>query len=64
MHDFHHMLMSLGSWKGCIVAFVLDVFSSSPSFSTLPPMTDADAENGMLDYFDQSVLKNWAGPQH
>jgi condensin complex subunit 2 len=27
-------------------------------------MTDADAEDGMLDYFDQSVLKNWAGPQH
>lgn len=27
-------------------------------------MTDADAEGGMLDYFDQSVLKNWAGPEH
>ena len=27
-------------------------------------MTDADGEDGMLDYFDQSVLKNWAGPQH
>ena len=27
-------------------------------------MTDADAEGGMLDYFDQSLLKNWAGPEH
>ncbi|KAI0305909.1 condensin complex subunit 2/barren [Multifurca ochricompacta] len=27
-------------------------------------MTDADGEGGMLDYFDQSVLKNWAGPEH
>ncbi|KAI0295968.1 condensin complex subunit 2-domain-containing protein [Russula brevipes] len=27
-------------------------------------MTDADAGDGMLDYFDQSVLKNWAGPEH
>lgn len=27
-------------------------------------MTDADGDGGMLDYFDQSVLKNWAGPQH
>ncbi len=27
-------------------------------------MTDADGEGGMLDYFDQSLLKNWAGPQH
>ncbi|KAI9511591.1 condensin complex subunit 2/barren [Russula earlei] len=27
-------------------------------------MTDADAEGGILDYFDQSVLKNWAGPEH
>jgi hypothetical protein len=27
-------------------------------------MTDADAEEGMLDYFDQSVLRNWAGPEH
>jgi condensin complex subunit 2 len=27
-------------------------------------MTDADGGDGMLDYFDQSVLKNWAGPEH
>ena len=27
-------------------------------------MTNADAEEGMLDYFDQSVLRNWAGPEH
>ena len=27
-------------------------------------MTDADAGDGMLDYFDQSLLKNWAGPEH
>ena len=27
-------------------------------------MTDADGEGGMLDYFDQSALKNWAGPEH
>jgi condensin complex subunit 2 len=27
-------------------------------------MTDADGDGGMLDYFDQSLLKNWAGPQH
>jgi condensin complex subunit 2 len=27
-------------------------------------MTDADGEGGMLDYFDQSLLKNWAGPEH
>jgi condensin complex subunit 2 len=27
-------------------------------------MTDADGDGGMLDYFDQSLLKNWAGPEH
>jgi len=27
-------------------------------------MTDADAEGGMMDYFDQNFLKNWAGPEH
>jgi condensin complex subunit 2 len=27
-------------------------------------MTDAEGEGGMLDYFDQSLLKNWAGPEH
>lgn len=27
-------------------------------------MTDADGEGGMLDYFDQAALKNWAGPEH
>ncbi|TFK39421.1 condensin complex subunit 2/barren [Crucibulum laeve] len=27
-------------------------------------MTDADAEGGALDYFDQNFLKNWAGPEH
>jgi len=26
-------------------------------------MTDADDE-GMMDYFDQNFLKNWAGPEH
>ncbi|KAH9000295.1 barren [Lactarius akahatsu] len=32
--------------------------------SLILAMTDADAEGGMLDYFDQSLLKNWAGPEH
>lgn len=29
-------------------------------------MTDADQEGGgmMMDYFDQSFKKNWAGPEH
>jgi condensin complex subunit 2 len=27
-------------------------------------MTNGDGEGGMLDYFDQSLLKNWAGPEH
>lgn len=27
-------------------------------------MTDADAEGGALDYFDQTFMKNWAGPEH
>jgi condensin complex subunit 2 len=27
-------------------------------------MTDAEGDGGMLDYFDQSLLKNWAGPEH
>lgn len=27
-------------------------------------MTEAGAEGGSLDYFDQSFLKNWAGPEH
>ncbi|GLB41719.1 putative regulatory subunit of the condensin complex, a complex required for conversion of interphase chromatin into mitotic-like condense chromosomes [Lyophyllum shimeji] len=27
-------------------------------------MTDADGEEGMMDYFDQNFLKNWAGPEH
>lgn len=32
--------------------------------SLILAMTDANAEGGMLDYFDQSLLKNWAGPEH
>ncbi|EDR05679.1 uncharacterized protein LACBIDRAFT_302841 [Laccaria bicolor S238N-H82] len=27
-------------------------------------MTGADGESGALDYFDQNLLKNWAGPEH
>ena len=27
-------------------------------------MNDADGEGGALDYFDQNILKNWAGPEH
>ncbi|KIJ55401.1 hypothetical protein M422DRAFT_24001 [Sphaerobolus stellatus SS14] len=27
-------------------------------------MTSDDAEGGMMDYFDQNFLKNWAGPEH
>ncbi|KAG5650838.1 hypothetical protein H0H81_010868 [Sphagnurus paluster] len=27
-------------------------------------MTEADGEEGMMDYFDQNFLKNWAGPEH
>ncbi|TDL23688.1 barren [Rickenella mellea] len=27
-------------------------------------MTDANAEGGSLDYFDQTFMKNWAGPEH
>ncbi|KAF8492503.1 condensin complex subunit 2/barren [Gautieria morchelliformis] len=27
-------------------------------------MTDVDGEGGMMDYFDQNFLKNWAGPEH
>lgn len=27
-------------------------------------MTDADGDEGMMDYFDQNFLKNWAGPEH
>lgn len=27
-------------------------------------MTGADGEGGMMDYFDQNFLKNWAGPEH
>jgi len=27
-------------------------------------MTDADEERGAMDYFDQTFLKNWVGPEH
>jgi condensin complex subunit 2 len=27
-------------------------------------MTDGDGDGGMMDYFDQNFLKNWAGPEH
>lgn len=27
-------------------------------------MAMTDADGGMLDYFDQAFLKNWAGPEH
>ncbi|KAG6813822.1 hypothetical protein H0H92_006766 [Tricholoma furcatifolium] len=27
-------------------------------------MTNADEDGGMMDYFDQNFLKNWAGPEH
>ena len=25
---------------------------------------DGDGEGGMMDYFDQNFLRNWAGPEH
>ncbi|KIJ62035.1 hypothetical protein HYDPIDRAFT_95405 [Hydnomerulius pinastri MD-312] len=27
-------------------------------------MTDADGDSGIMGYFDQNVMKNWAGPEH
>jgi len=27
-------------------------------------MTDADGENDIMGYFDQNIMKNWAGPEH
>jgi len=27
-------------------------------------MTDDNGDGGMMDYFDQNFLKNWAGPEH
>ncbi|KAF8661344.1 hypothetical protein AX16_001439 [Volvariella volvacea WC 439] len=27
-------------------------------------LTEGDADGGMMDYFDQNFLKNWAGPEH
>lgn len=27
-------------------------------------MTDADGGNGIMGYFDQNIMKNWAGPEH
>lgn len=27
-------------------------------------MTDGSGDGGMMDYFDQTFLKNWAGPEH
>lgn len=27
-------------------------------------MAGADGDEGMMDYFDQNFLKNWAGPEH
>ncbi|KAJ7089676.1 condensin complex subunit 2/barren [Mycena belliarum] len=27
-------------------------------------MTDADGDGGMMDYFDKTLMKNWAGPEH
>ncbi|KAF9221380.1 barren [Gyrodon lividus] len=27
-------------------------------------MTDADGGSGIMGYFDQNVMKNWAGPEH
>ncbi|KAJ7133030.1 condensin complex subunit 2-domain-containing protein [Mycena filopes] len=27
-------------------------------------MTDADGDGGMMDYFDKTFSKNWAGPEH
>ncbi|KZT37936.1 barren [Sistotremastrum suecicum HHB10207 ss-3] len=27
-------------------------------------MTEGDGQGGMFDYFDQTFLKNWAGPEH
>lgn len=27
-------------------------------------MTDADGESGIMGYFDQNIMKNWAGPEH
>lgn len=27
-------------------------------------MTDGDGESGVMGYFDQNIMKNWAGPEH
>ncbi|KAF9245289.1 condensin complex subunit 2/barren [Melanogaster broomeanus] len=27
-------------------------------------MTDADGDSGIMGYFDQNIMKNWAGPEH
>ncbi|KAG5647899.1 hypothetical protein DXG03_007823 [Asterophora parasitica] len=35
-----------------------------PNQRDLVMAMDADGEEGMMDYFDQNFLKNWAGPEH
>ncbi|KAJ6624945.1 condensin complex subunit 2/barren [Mycena sp. CBHHK59/15] len=35
-----------------------------PPNEMIMAMTDADADGGMMDYFDKNFLKNWDGPEH
>ena len=44
------------------VAF--DPRRASDEHALIMAMTDTNGDGGMLDYIDQSLLKNRAGPQH
>lgn len=51
-----------GPGRGAFVPF--DPTKGPNERDLIMGMMDADAEGGMMDYFDKNVLKNWAGPEH
>lgn len=51
-----------GPGRGTFVPF--DPTRGPNERELLMAMMDPDAEGGAMDYFDKTVLKNWAGPEH
>lgn len=59
--DANHGAANGGGRPGAFVPFDPRRVPNERDF--VMAMTDADA-GGMMDYFDQNFLKNWAGPEH
>ncbi|KAJ7695086.1 condensin complex subunit 2/barren [Mycena rosella] len=54
----------LASEQGGRPASIIPFDPRRPPNELVMAMTDADGDGGMMDYFDKSLTKNWAGPEH